>query len=242
MLVTHGVAGGPGVAASHAAALAARLPGVAVRVACLRGEPRLETVVDGLSARLLLLLPVLMADGYIRDGLERRLRERGIRPPPLLLPPLGSIPALAAVLTRMAQRTAREAGLDPATTTLVLVAHGTPKHPASGRTVAEQAARIERSGRFAAVETAFLEQEPFLADRLLRLCRRPAVVVGFFVDAGPHGRDDVRRVLEGFPAIPYAGVVGERPEVVPLLLDMAQSALRRPPLRTASEATGAAAG
>lgn len=230
VLATHGVEGGPGVAAHHAARLEAECGIVPVRPACLRGEPSLEAVLDALGARPVLVLPFLMADGYILEWLEKRLAQRHGGAELALLPPLGRDPGIAAVLARMAREEAEAAGRDPAGTTLLLIGHGTPKHPASGRTLALQAERLRTRGSFAAVETAFLEQEPFLEDRARALAGRPVVALGFFVDAGPHGRDDVRRILAGFTAIRYAGVVGERPEITALLARMAAPALRAAPL------------
>lgn len=224
--MTHGVGGGPGIAARHAARLEAARGIRPVRAACLRGEPSLESALAEAAGRPLVVLPLLMADGYILDWLERRLAARK-GPEATLLPPLGGDPRLAAVLRRMARERAAAAGLAPAVTTLLLVGHGTPKHAASGRTLEVQAARLRARGGFAAVETAFLEQEPFLADRARALRHRPVIALGFFVDAGPHGRDDVRRILAAVPGVRHAGVVGERPEITALLARLARPALRR---------------
>lgn len=225
MLATHGVAGGAGVAAEHAARLEAEWGIAPTRAACLRGEPLLETVLDELAPRPAVVLPLLMADGYILDWLEARLAGRA--DVARLLPPVGRDPAIARILLRMASEAAAAAGWRPAATTLLLIGHGTPKHPASGRTLALQAARLAAVGGFAAVETAFLEQPPFLADRARALLGRPVVALGFFVDAGPHGRDDIDAILGDLPMIRYAGVVGEQPEITALLADLARPALQQ---------------
>lgn len=234
LLATHGIEGRPGVAARHAARLEAEFGIPTVQAACLRGEPSLETVLDALRARPVVVLPFLMADGWILEWLEKRLAQQTGRSRITLRPPLGTDPGIAAVLARMAREEAEGVGWDPAATTLLLVGHGSPKHPASGRTLALQADRLRTRESFAAVETAFLEQEPFLEDRTRALAGRPAVALGFFVDAGPHGRDDVGRILAGFPAVRHAGVVGERPEITALLARMAAPALRAAPVPAAA--------
>lgn len=222
MLVTHGIEGGAGVAARYAARLEVDFHLKPTRAACLRGEPSLEAVFDGCGGGPIVVLPLLMAEGYILEWLKRRLDAYA--GDLLMLPPVGADAGLAPILYRMARAEAQAAGWRLAETTLLLIGHGTPKHPASGRTLEAQAVRLRAAGGIAAVESAYLEQEPWLAERAQALAGRPVVACGFFVDAGPHGRSDVEAILGGFPHIRYAGVVGEQPEVVELLARIAQPA------------------
>jgi sirohydrochlorin cobaltochelatase len=211
------------VAARYAARLETDFHLKPARAACLRGEPSLETVLDGCGGQPIVVLPLLMAEGYILDWLKRRL-DAYAAADTLLLPPVGADAGLAPILHRMAREEAQMAGWRLAETTLLLIGHGTPRHPASGRTLEAQAVRLRAAGGLAAVESAYLEQEPRLEERARALSGRPVVACGFFVDAGPHGRGDVEAILAGFPSIRYAGVVGERPQIVQLLARIAQPA------------------
>ena len=226
LLVTHGVEGGPGVAARHAARLQTLWPQVTIQAACLRGRPVLEEALASLSPRPVIVLPLLMADGYILDWLNQRLASVGGRI--RALPPVGAELGIAAILRQMAREAIAATGWPAAATTLLLVGHGTPRHPQSGRTLAMQAARLQTRGDFPTVATAFLEQEPKFAVRVREYAGVPLVVLGFFADAGPHGCDDVQRVLADLPTAYYAGVVGERVELVFVLARMAAVVLQMP--------------
>lgn len=189
-----------------------------VEAGCLRGEPSVERV----AARLpkpLIVVPLLMAEGYILDLLRRRLAGvEGV----LLVRPVGVHPRLALVAAVAADTGARARGWDPRATTLLLTGHGTPRHPASSAAAAALAARLEGAGRFARVETAFLEQPPFLPERLAALAAGPVVAVGLFVDAGPHGRDDVEAAIATAPGpIAYTGPLGGLPAIRSILRDLA---------------------
>ena len=80
----------------------------------------------------------------------------------------------------------------PSRDAAVLVAgHGSASAP--GRTLAlhEHAARVGWTALFARVESACLEEAPFVAETLRGLRRHPVVVIGFFAGDGGHVRDDV---------------------------------------------------
>jgi sirohydrochlorin ferrochelatase len=199
------VAGGPGVAAEHARALEAELPGCAVRAGCIKGEPAVEAVLDRLGTPAL-VVPLLMAEGYILELLRRRL---GDRPGVAITAPVGTHPGIAALIEEAARRTAQAQGWDPSACRLLLVGHGTPRHQGSARAALDQARAVRERGGFAEVLTAFLEEPPYLGEVLEGLAGRPVVVVGLFVDAGPHGRDDVLEALARAPGpVAYAGPVG----------------------------------
>ena len=204
-MATHGIAGGPGVAAEHARALAAEHPGCAVAVGCIRGEPSLEAALERLGAPAV-VVPLLMAEGYILGLLLRRLRDR---PGVTVTAPVGTHPGIAALIEAAGADAARARRFDPAACLLLLVGHGTPRHPASARAAEDQARRVRARGGFAEVATAFLEEPPHLPELLVERAGRPVVAVGLFVDAGPHGRGDVLAAIARAPGpVAYAGPLG----------------------------------
>jgi len=206
------------VAAGHARALAAELPGLAVEAGCLRGEPAVEAVAKRLP-KPLIVVPLLMAEGYILDHLRQRLGGiAGL----VVTRPLGVHPELAAIAAEAAEATAGARGWRTDVTTLLLVGHGTPRHASSAATAEALAGRLARTGRFHGVETAFLEQPPFLAECLETLGAAPVVVVGLFVDAGPHGRDDVEAAIAAAPGpVAYTGPIGRLPTIRSILRELA---------------------
>ncbi|MDW8341443.1 MAG: CbiX/SirB N-terminal domain-containing protein [Geminicoccaceae bacterium] len=205
VIATHGVAGGPGVAAEHARALAEELPALSVAFGCVKGEPPIEEVVHRVPGPAV-VVPLLMAEGFIFELLRERLSAVAhLR----IAPPIGTRPELAALVADAAAARARREGWEARESLLLLVGHGTPRHPRSGATAEALAQRLHGTPGFAAVEVAFLEQSPRLAERLPALARRRVVTVGLFVDAGPHGKDDVEEILARAPGpVVYTGPIG----------------------------------
>ncbi len=221
VIATHGIDGGAGIAAEHARRIAARGIFASVREACLRGTPSLEEVIAGLDAPAVRVVPLLMAEGYILAWLRARLaglrRTRRLE----LCRTIGASPEIAAIIRESAEARCREAGWTCARTSLVLAGHGTARYLTSGDTAFAQASRIREKGVFAEVFCAFLEQEPFLAEVVARIAG-PVMVAGFFVDAGPHGRDDVETVLAPFgERVVYLGPLGSHPRITELILQAA---------------------
>jgi sirohydrochlorin ferrochelatase len=99
------------------------------------------------------------------------------------------------MIADLAAAGASAADLEVRATTVLLVAHGSSKDDASRQAALAVATEIEREGRFAGVETAFLEEPPFL-DEALRTVPGPAVVIGLFVGEGMHGGEDLPRAVE----------------------------------------------
>jgi sirohydrochlorin cobaltochelatase len=213
LLVTHGIEGRPGVALAHAEALRAREPAADVRVACLKGEPDLDSALAGARTPVT-VVPLLMADGFIMRLLRSRLvAKNGIA----LRPPVGTDPRLTALIMAKARHACAERGWLPARTTLLLIGHGTPQHAGSEAATTRHAETLAVPGIFADVRTAYLDQASFLAAAAAAL-DRPCVAVGLFVDDGPHGRDDV---LEGLAAaaapVAYTGAIGTDPAILGLI-------------------------
>ncbi len=217
VIATHGIDGGVGIAAEHARRIAARGIFASVRAACLRGTPDIEEVIGRLRPAPVRVVPLLMAEGYILAWLRARLA--GLRNPRLeLCRTIGALPGIAAIVRESAEARCREAGWPCARASLVLAGHGTARCLTSGDTAFAQASRIREQAVFAEVFCAFLEQEPFLADVVARIAG-PVVVAGFFVDAGPHGRDDVETALAPFgERVVYLGPLGSHPRVTELIL------------------------
>jgi sirohydrochlorin ferrochelatase len=77
---------------------------------------------------------------------------------------------------------------------------------------------------FAAVELAFLEEPPFVADSLVRIGDRPTVVLGLLANHGTHARDDLPALLTAadtrrHPPI-LLGIIGDDPGLQPVILAM----------------------
>ena len=222
LLVAHGAGPGSAAAVRHAAAIAELERFAAVRTACLKGAPGLEETLAEIASKRVVLLPLLMAEGYSYDMLSRR--ATAVRPVALCRP-VGASSRLATVMAAMAQDCCRDRGWAPSDSAVVLVGHGTARHAASSATAEAQVAHMAAAKSFARVAVAFLEAPPDLPQVLVDLAPLPTVIVGFFADRGVHGDVDVPRLIAaaGVPAV-YAGPVGDRPELVEVLLAQLETA------------------
>jgi sirohydrochlorin cobaltochelatase len=238
LIATHGVRGGPGVAAEIAPVLERAGRFAAVRVGCHKAEPDLDAAVATLPPGPAVVAPLLMAEGWIFDAIRARLAAHPRAVDLRLAPALGAHPGLWRLAERRALALAWQRGWRPAEATLLLAGHGTSRHPEAAATTRAAAGRVAARGRFARVLTGFLDQEPELAAVARGLGPGPCVAVGFFVDNGPHGREDVAEALAEAPCpVAYTGALGADAALVPFLLDRVAEA--RPVLAQAASAGSA---
>lgn len=231
VLCAHGARGGLNAAPAHAESLARLDCFSTVRWGCLMGKPELAAVIDSLPAPDILVAPLLMAEGYTAGVVLPALLAKLARPGRelTLCRPVGSHPRMIELIEDAARETCSKRGWRVEETALILLAHGTPRNAKSSATARRHAAALAGAGPFPRVETAFLEQEPELAEAL-RNCagQRHVVVVGLFADRGLHADQDVRRLLcQANSAAAYAGPVGARSEIVELVLDQIAAARRQ---------------
>lgn len=218
LLVGHGDQVGErpnGALADMAAALGRRF-GLAAAHALLKGEP---SVADALSAlppgTRPIVHPAFMSDGYFtRVKLPKALEEAGVADARRLVP-LGLDPLLVDLADRRLEAAAARHGLRREAASVLLVAHGSRSgEPASKRAGEAFAAALFRRGW--PIETAFIEEEPFVEPRLDAL--RPALVLGFFAGLGTHAVNDVAGRVAARPfvreVIPAIGVDPEIAEIV----------------------------
>ncbi len=101
--------------------------------------------------------------------------------------------------------------MPPATTTLLIVGHGTSLNQNSTKAIKDQVARIAASGAgYAAVADAYMEEQPFVADWAELAPTPHVVVVPFFIADGLHSYQDIP-VLLGMEQ--ETGVAASRREV-----------------------------
>jgi sirohydrochlorin cobaltochelatase len=129
LLCSHGVAGGPGLAAWHGRTIARMGLFGQVRACCLKGRPRPAQAIARMDPRQIIVFPLFMAEGYATATLlPQELARIGPGAERITLcRPLGSHPGLADLMVRMARRTCRERGWPVGETALVVMGHGTAR-------------------------------------------------------------------------------------------------------------------
>ena len=136
-----------------------------------------------------LVYPMFMSDGwFVSTLLPRRLAKAGAGDA-AILPSFGLDPDLPALCAERILAAAEAEGLDPASTTLVVAAHGSPSDPRAGAAAQAAAEGIAALVRFARVRVCFVDQAPFLAEGLA--VEGPALCLPFFATSASHVEEDL---------------------------------------------------
>lgn len=225
LIVAHGAPADPEpqeAALQHLAAqVGALLPGWHLEGATLAKPGALDAALTRLGPGAL-IYPFFMAQGWFTGReLPRRLTQAEATDA-RLLDPFGTDPALPALIAKVTQGAARDAGLELARTTLLLAAHGSKIARRSAGSTHAMAATMRRSTGFARVTVGFVEEAPFLTDAARDL--GSAICLPFFALRAGHVTQDLPDALAqaGFSG-PLLPAIGEHPAAVPLIA----AALRR---------------
>jgi len=193
--------------------------------------PHIETVLSQLSAPLVFIVPLFMAEGYFA---ARVIPEAlGFAPPSawprkhkvgpqlqVYCAPVGTHPRLAEVAVARAETVVRQHPFprlpQPGEISLFLAGHGTERDAASRQSVGAMAEQIRELGRYALVEAVFLEESPRIPECYTRAITRRVVVVPAFISDGLHSQEDIPVLL------------GESPRVVKERLAAGQFPWRNP--------------
>jgi uroporphyrin-III C-methyltransferase len=172
-----------------------------VAVAFHQGEPGYDAVLDELEADEVTVVPFLTSAGHYTEVVLPEALARNRRFPDVRLrqtPPVGAHAGIAPLVARRVTELLREQRADRDTVALVLVGHGTGRHPRS-RAATEQLADTLRRRRVAGeVVAAFLDDDPPVDAVLARLRQRTVLVVPFLIGGGAHTLEDIPR-LAGLP-------------------------------------------
>jgi sirohydrochlorin ferrochelatase len=196
VVVAHGSPSDPApqdaAMAALAAAIAGHRPGLNIRGATLAGEGSLERALAGLHRPM--IYPFFMAEGYFTaEVLPERAARAGSAP--IILPAFGSDPALGALAATAALEGAAAHGLDPASSTLLLAAHGSRVRPASRQRTLELMGRLAAATPFRRVVAGFIEERPCLGEMASGLGQ--ALCLPLFTLRAGHVTHDIPLALAG---------------------------------------------
>ena len=236
VLAAHGDRGGRSGGArnatllAHASTLAATGAFRCVGAGTLKSEEL--TLEDALrqahasGAARIAVYPMFMADGYFTSKvLPERIAAAGLAQFCTILPPLGLDPLMPSLIMQHAVAAAQTVALNPAHTRLLLVGHGSKISRASQRSTERLACKLRRLQRFACVETAYLEESPFLDDQLKGV-ELTTLVSGFFTSDGLHASEDVpAAIAQAGASAHYAGPIGNRPEIAQIIAAAVRTAV-----------------
>jgi sirohydrochlorin cobaltochelatase len=209
LIVAHGSTVNPDSSAptlTHAAEIRRRKIFADVGCAFWKEEPSLRDALflfDPEAIREVCIVPNFISEGYFTQTVvprELELNGRITKRPSGQIwkycQPVGNHPAMTELLLKRARDIAP--GIDPAETSLLIVAHGTDLNENSAVAAKREAERIRGLGEFSEVLNVYMEEQPLVSAWRKLTKTRNVVVVPFFISDGLHSYEDIPRLI-GIP-------------------------------------------
>ena len=205
-----------------------------------QGEPAFAAVLDRMTADEITVVPVMTSGGYYSDLVLPRELARNTRYAAVKIRqtiPVGSHPGMVDLVADRAAELAGAMNMTPSDTCLVLVGHGTQRHPGSRGATDHLAESLAQRCLWGQVLAAFLDDQPKIEGVCARAGHPNVLVLPFMINDGPHAtRDTPQRIglaVADGDAPPFIGRVGDRrvicdaaigtdPRIVELILDLAR--------------------
>src|SRR4051812_8723282 len=206
LVVAHGSTVNPDSSAptlAHAAEIRRRNMFTEVECAFWKEEPSLRDALflfDPESIREIYVVPNFISEGYFTQTVvprELELSGRITKRPNGQIwkycEPVGNHAAMTELLLRRAGDIAPD--VDPADTSLLIVAHGTDLNENSAVAAKREAEKIRAVGKYATVLNVYMEEAPLVSDWRKLTKTRHVVVVPFFISDGLHSYEDIPVLL-----------------------------------------------
>jgi sirohydrochlorin ferrochelatase len=168
-----------------------RMVGARVCAAFHKGEPSYGSAIRIATRPNRVVVPLLTSDGWHYARLLRAVAEFDPECLTRVVGPLGTHPSFVEAFVESVASQVATLGFDRAMTHIVVVGHGTDRHPNSGVATMNVAAVLLQSG-FDQVRVAFLDEEPTVEAVAHTTGRREyLVVVPFLIGFGAHAVQDL---------------------------------------------------
>ena len=206
LIVAHGSTVNPDSSAptlAHAAEIRRRNIFVDVECAFWKEEPSLRDALflfEAESIREVYVVPNFISEGYFTQTvvpreleLSGRITTRSNGQIWRYCEPVGNHPLMTDLLLKRARDVAPD--VDPAETSLLIVAHGTDLNENSAVAAKREAEKIRALGKYAAVVNTYMEEAPLVSNWRKLTGSQNVVVVPFFISDGLHSYEDIPRLL-----------------------------------------------
>jgi sirohydrochlorin cobaltochelatase len=188
---------------AHAAEIRRREIFADVKCAFWKEEPSLRDALflfDPESIGEVYVVPNFISEGYFTQTvvpreleLNGRVTKRSNGQIWKYCEPVGNHPMMTDLLLKRAREVAP--GVDPAKTSLLIVAHGTDLNENSAVAAKREAEKIRALGKYAAVLNVYMEEPPLVSDWRKFTKTSNVVVVPFFISDGLHSYEDIPRLI-----------------------------------------------
>ena len=206
LIVAHGSTVNPDSSAptlAHAAEIRRRNVFAEVGCAFWKEEPSLRDALflfDPESIQKVYVVPNFISEGYFTQTvvpreleLNGRITKRSNGQDWKYCDPVGNHPAMTQSLLKRAREVAPD--VDPAETSLLIVAHGTDLNENSAVAAKREAEKIRTLGKYAAVLNVYMEEPPLVSDWRKLTKTSNVIVVPFFISDGLHSYQDIPVLL-----------------------------------------------
>ena len=206
LIVAHGSTVNPDSSAptlAHAAEIRRRKIFAKVEWAFWKEEPSLRDAVflfDPESIREVYVVPNFISEGYFTQTVVPRelelsgpITRRSNGQTWRYCEPVGNHSLMMKLLLKRARDVAPD--VDPAETSLLIVAHGTDLNENSAVAAKRETEKIRGLGKYAAVLNLYMEEPPLVSDWRQLTKTKNVVVVPFFISDGLHSYEDIPRLL-----------------------------------------------
>ncbi|HLA44919.1 MAG TPA: CbiX/SirB N-terminal domain-containing protein [Aggregatilineales bacterium] len=181
-----------------------------VTAAFWKEQPSFGTVLAGLVAESITIVPLFTSEGYftrrvLRGELQPRSDQRIS-----ITQAVGATDFFTPIIARHIETALYAESIAPQHTAVVIVGHGTPRHGDSTATTEHQARLITATGRFGEVRTAYLDEAPYIADIYETSPFNTLVIVPYFIAEGLHTQTDIPEALNLHEPLYEAQIINGR--------------------------------
>ena len=168
-----------------------RMVGARVCAAFHKGEPSYSSALRTATRSNRVIVPLLTSDGWHYARLQSAVAQADPGGLTSLVRPLGTHEAFVEAFVESVVGQVGALGFDRTMTHIMVVGHGTDRHPNSGVATMNVAAVLLQSG-FDQVRVAFLDEEPTVEAVARTIGRQEyLVVVPFLIGFGAHAIQDL---------------------------------------------------
>jgi len=164
-----------------------------VTPAFLNGQPAITNVLDRLPPGDVIIVPVMTSEGYYLSALSGKLLQNSgaERFRFFVTRVVGIHDSIPGLISNRIMLFLKNHGLSEASTTVVVVGHGTRRNRNSGHATLRITDELARIHPNLEIEAAFLDQDPTAPEIAAKIQTPNTLIVPFLISRGPHSTVDI---------------------------------------------------
>lgn len=164
------------------------------------GAPGFVHAIEQVNTQRAVVVPLMTSPGYFAKVVLQKALDPGTQAnrnvEVSVTEPVGTFPGAANLVATRIEWLLHRFGYDSMESDVLIVGHGTRKHPDSRNATITLANRIDQLRNSARpLKTAFIDDDPEIREVVNSLDTRNLVVVPFLIANGPHARTDIPQAI-----------------------------------------------